>query len=215
MKFFLLLRYDTVVENLLDPSHVPFVHHGVESKRENARKIELRLQTGFSSMEGFSRPNSEFFLFENIQSGFHFEFIPPVLVKLEFPRATSNLLCVPTGPSSTRVITISLSKAKGNNRILKLFLEFYRKIKLHLYLNEIFDGDTTILHRQEVILRHASKPNKSFCERYFMPSKADFAVQTFRLWLETRGGNGPRSNDGSLLLKKRGLELRRELILDR
>jgi pheophorbide a oxygenase len=35
--------WDTLVENLVDPSHIPFAHHGLQGKREDAIPINLTL----------------------------------------------------------------------------------------------------------------------------------------------------------------------------
>ncbi len=52
------LEYDwqTLVENLADPSHVPFAHHGVQGNREQARPIALKI---VQSTPNFIEVNTE------------------------------------------------------------------------------------------------------------------------------------------------------------
>ncbi|PNH10690.1 Pheophorbide a oxygenase, chloroplastic [Tetrabaena socialis] len=38
------LRYDTVMENVFDPSHVPFAHHGLQSKRSTEQGTQMSLK---------------------------------------------------------------------------------------------------------------------------------------------------------------------------
>lgn len=39
------VEYDwsTLVENVADPSHVPFAHHGVQGKRESAQPLPIEI----------------------------------------------------------------------------------------------------------------------------------------------------------------------------
>jgi len=47
------LEYDvtTLVENVVDPSHVPFAHHNVQGKREQAMPLNITVRSaiGFTS----------------------------------------------------------------------------------------------------------------------------------------------------------------------
>jgi phenylpropionate dioxygenase-like ring-hydroxylating dioxygenase large terminal subunit len=45
--------WDTLVENLIDPSHVPFAHHGLQGKREDAIPINMSVPVNMED-EGFS-----------------------------------------------------------------------------------------------------------------------------------------------------------------
>lgn len=40
--------WDTLVENLIDPSHVPFAHHGMQGKRTDAIPINMTMLTPIS-----------------------------------------------------------------------------------------------------------------------------------------------------------------------
>jgi phenylpropionate dioxygenase-like ring-hydroxylating dioxygenase large terminal subunit len=46
--------WDTLVENLIDPSHVPFAHHGLQGKRTDATPINMTVPISKKGAAGFS-----------------------------------------------------------------------------------------------------------------------------------------------------------------
>lgn len=36
--------YDTLIENVVDPAHVPFAHHGVQAKRSQAVPLNVSVR---------------------------------------------------------------------------------------------------------------------------------------------------------------------------
>ena len=123
-----------------------------------------------------------------------------------------NIYCVPTGPLRSRMIFWQFEKEKPNKQIMEALKPVFFE---HLLPNDLFDGGNFFLHRQENTTRHANEPDMHKMRQNFMPGKVNAGVITFRSWLETKGGKGPHTEDGSLLLGKEKPDLTREVAFDR
>ena len=102
--------WDTLVENLIDPSHIPFAHHGIQGKRTDAIPINMT-QPIFHGEQGFT------FEWEDRTMGMMRrgmgEFRAPFLVwydamfAVDPPRPfTLAVLCIPTAPGWSRAIIV-------------------------------------------------------------------------------------------------------------
>eukprot|EP00232_Nephroselmis_pyriformis_P022294 CAMPEP_0182866418 /NCGR_PEP_ID=MMETSP0034_2-20130328/8194_1 /TAXON_ID=156128 /ORGANISM="Nephroselmis pyriformis, Strain CCMP717" /LENGTH=492 /DNA_ID=CAMNT_0024998745 /DNA_START=41 /DNA_END=1515 /DNA_ORIENTATION=- len=207
--------YDTLLENVLDPSHVPIAHHGIQGKREKAAPMALRceppqLARMEGSMEG--RP-------------FTMEFVPPCLACYTFnlppkknkdgsvkegPANKGHLVayCVPTRPGESRI----LARFPRNffTALLKLKPRWYD----HLERNAILDGDMVFLHAQERSLREEGRRGKGWKNAFYLPCDSDAWVIGFRKWFDEFGGGevGWAPGVSPSLPPK---ELSREKVLDR
>ena len=43
--------WDTLLENLIDPAHIPFAHHGLQGTRDDAIPIEMSVAHSLGSFE--------------------------------------------------------------------------------------------------------------------------------------------------------------------
>lgn len=48
--------YDTLIENVVDPAHVPFAHHGVQAKRSQAVPLNVSVRPMSIRMKEPVRP---------------------------------------------------------------------------------------------------------------------------------------------------------------
>lgn len=197
------LAYDwqILVENVADPSHVPFSHHGIQGNRDRAMPIPIDILR--STMELIEARTDKPF-----QTTITFD--PPC--RLEYDISFAG------GEKQIGLITYCLPVAPGKSRIVAQFTRNFAQ-KLNSFIprwwdhihnrNAILDGDMILLHRQESLLR-----NTDWKTAYKMPASADRLVIEFRNWFD-------RYCDGKLPWNKDGIaaatvgETSRESLLDR
>lgn len=171
------LEYDwqTFVENLADPSHVPFAHHGVQGNREQAVPVPIKVvQSTLSLIE----VNIE----RNFKTTITFE--PPC--RLEY--------AISLGDSGKRMglITYCIPVSPGKSRIVAQFSRNFATTLHHLIprwwdhitnRNELLDGDMVLLQQQEYFLQQKTLV-ESWKTAYKMPTGADRLVIEFRNWFD-------------------------------
>lgn len=137
------LEYDwqTLVENVADPSHVPFAHHGIQGNRDRAMPIPLNIVR--STMEiieaQVDKPFTTTITFE-----------PPCHLEYD--------IVLPGGDKQIGLITYCLPVSPGKSRIVAQFSRNFAQ-KFHFLTprwwdhiqnrNAILDGDMVLLHQQE------------------------------------------------------------------
>ena len=196
------LEYDwqTLVENLADPSHVHFAHHGIQGNRDLAQPIPLNIvRSTIDIIEAeFDKPFKTTITFE-----------PPC--RLEYGITFGD------GSKQWGLVTYCLPVNPGKSRIVAQFpRNFATKLQYltprwwdHLQnRNLILDSDMVLLHQQESFLQ-----NTNWKTAYKMPTSADRLVIEFRSWFD-------RYCDGKLpwgaaITPRSTLEKPREVLLDR
>ena len=170
------LEYDwqTLVENLADPSHVPFAHHGVQGRRERAQptpikivestqdRIEAKSEGSFTTKITFTPPC-------------HLEYT----ISLGGDRQVGLVTyCVPVAPGKSRIVAqFSRNFAK---RLHQITPRWWDHISVR---NSILDGDMILLHYQEKELQQRSQ-TEDWKTAYKMPTSADRLVIEFRRWID-------------------------------
>ncbi len=199
------LEYDwrTLVENVADPSHVPFAHHGIQGNREKAKPIVLDiLRSTIDLIEvETNRPFKTTITFE-----------PPC--RLEYG--------ITFGDESKQIglITYCLPVAPGKSRIVA---QFARNFATKLYYltprwwdhlqnrNLSLDGDMILLHQQESFLQ-----DNSWKDTYKMPTSADRLVIEFLKWFDRYcDGKIPWDKVGVVTTPRSTFFPPREVLLDR
>ena len=167
------LEYDwqTLIENVADPSHVPFAHHGIQGNRDRAHPIPLEIVR--STIDLIEAKTDKPF-----QTTITFE--PPC--HLEYDISFSG------GDKQIGLVTYCLPVAPGKSRIVAQFSRNFAQ-KLHALVprswdhiqnrNAILDGDMVLLHQQESFLQ-----NTDWKTAYKMPTSADRLVIEFRNWFD-------------------------------
>ena len=197
------LAYDwqTLVENVADPSHVPFAHHGIQGNRDRAMPIPLNIvKSTMGIIEAqVDKP------FKTI-----IRFAPPCHLEYD--------IVLPGGDKQLGLITYCLPVAPGKSRIVAQFpRNFAQRLNSivprwwdHIQnRNAVLDGDMVLLKQQEGFLQ-----DTNWKTAYKMPTSADRLVIEFRNWFD-------RYCDGKLPWNKVGVvasptvETSREVLLDR
>ncbi|XP_076892803.1 protochlorophyllide-dependent translocon component 52, chloroplastic-like [Bidens hawaiensis] len=198
--------YEVLVENLMDPSHVPYTHLGLMSiapqpsvkvDREGGSPIDIKIQkvdkNGFTATE----------------QGRQWNFVSPCLVQgsltiKESPNSTQGklaqkppqkqlfiLFCIPVSPGNSRLINVS-------PRNFSLWIDpFVSRWMHHIAQNLVIDSDLYLIRVQEEKLMKAGPSN--WHKSCFVPTKADTMVALFRTWLKKyTGGQVDWRTNGSL-----------------
>lgn len=168
------LEYDwqTLVENVADPSHVPFAHHGIQGNREKAGPINIEV---IESTVDLIEANAVGGI-----SGSVITFEPPC--RLEYAISFG-------GEKQVGLVTYCLPVAPGKSRIVAQFPRNFAKTLQHLIprwwthvktRNLVLEGDMILLHQQEYFLQQQG----NWKTAYKLPTSADRLVIEFRKWFD-------------------------------
>jgi len=221
--------YDTLVENVIDPAHVPFAHHGVQGMRSQAGPIQINVNN--YTKNGIETSIPRF-------AGSSIDFMAPVLVLYRFTFSSlmkrSKLMALifniekklrglpaNTEPKSL-LVTYCIPRAPGKARIVAMFPRNFltwpsrpRWVD-HMERNAVLDGDLVFLHGQEREMRKpGSDWEKNIDRAFYMPTKSDEFVRSFRKWLIQFAGNGPKWAPGTDTTFPPSQGFNREYIMDR
>lgn len=200
------LAYDwqTLVENVADPSHVPFAHHGVQGNRDRARPIPMEVvQSG--------KDKTVVKASGNFPAEITFE--PPC--RLEYAirfggekRVGLVTYCVPVAPGRSRIVAqFPRNFAKTLHRLTPRWLDHIRN------RNAVLDGDMVLLHYQEQLLQQQHQ-HQSWKTAYKLPTSADRLVIEFRNWFD-KYCHGQLPWNETIKSLEMPQPLRREELLDR
>ncbi|MGD2184117.1 Rieske 2Fe-2S domain-containing protein [Lusitaniella coriacea] len=171
------LEYDwqTLVENIVDPNHVAFAHHGVQGNRDKSRtaeievvsstpnRIEARTQTGMNSTIAIDFPN-------------HIEYT--IFFGTEGKQVGLVTYCIPVAPGKSRLVAqFPRNFAKTLNRVIPRWWEHVQTRNL------VLDGDMILLHQQERFLQERQQ-QESWKSAYTLLPRTDTLVVEFRKWFD-------------------------------
>jgi phenylpropionate dioxygenase-like ring-hydroxylating dioxygenase large terminal subunit len=176
----------TLLENVLDVSHVPFTHHATVGRRENAGPVQLEL-TGFGP-EGFTGVWAE----------------GPRQGKLGSQHTTYAAPCLMwhdlTAKGFARILTVVYATPirRGECRLFARFpFQFHspwpaRLLALrprwlqHIANHTVLEDDQLFLHWQERVLeRRGGSPELS--RSCYLPTGADLYVRSLHDWVNRHG----------------------------
>ncbi|MEO1373813.1 MAG: Rieske 2Fe-2S domain-containing protein [Cyanobacteria bacterium J06635_10] len=171
------LEYDwqTLLENVADPSHVPCAHHGVQGNREFASPIPIKIVKSTANL-------IEATWSARFQATVTFE--PPC--RLEYANRIGNegkqiglvLYCIPTYPGKSRIIAQNTRNFDTN--LYRIIPRWWDHIKIR---NQVLEGDMIILHQQEHFLQERQS-QESWKTAYKLPTAADRLIIEFRNWFD-------------------------------
>lgn len=183
--------YEQLIENLMDPAHVPFAHHGLQGNRNMARplnyKVEKVVKSGYVGMAEhgpavftapciftidaqFSRPKMDK---DNAE-----------MVK----RVVLVFICIPVSPGQSKVMW-----AFRRNFTMWIHYVLPRWF-IHIQQMLVLDSDMYLLHMTERKLAEAG--NENWEKACYVPTKSDTFVIAFRKWLRVYAGGAPNWGSG-------------------
>jgi phenylpropionate dioxygenase-like ring-hydroxylating dioxygenase large terminal subunit len=177
----------TLLENVLDVSHVPFTHHRTVGRRENAGPVLAR-RTSFGP-EGFTMEWEEGPRRGKLGSQ-HTTFRAPGLLWHDltargFARILTVVYAVPIRRGECRLI--ARFPFRFENRLPALLLRLRPLWLQHLGNHRVLEDDQIFLHWQERVLeRQGGSANAG--RAFFLATPADGYVKALHDWINRFGG---------------------------
>lgn len=186
------IPYDaiTLLENVLDPSHVAFTHHPRVGNRANAK--EFLLEVSAVERSGFAG-----FWEEGPRQGK----LGPQKTTFTAPHLMwHDIADSPFGQVMTVVYATPIEKGKCRTlvrlpfRFKSVFPRFIFKVtpRWYSHLNQmsILEDDQIFLHLQE---REFAHTGESYSRACYLPTRSDRFVVAYRQWIETYGEPFPHT----------------------
>ncbi|WP_024546203.1 Rieske 2Fe-2S domain-containing protein [Picosynechococcus sp. NKBG15041c] len=180
------IPYDatTLLENVLDTSHVAFTHHPRVGNRKNAKEFILEVgqieKTGFTGNweEGPRRG-----AFGPQQT----TFLAPALMWHDIPESSFGqvmtvVYATPTEKGKCRAIVRLPFRFKA--AFPRLAFKLVPRWFSHLNQMGILEDDQIFLHLQE---RELAKSHKNYAQTCYLPTSSDLFVLAYRQWVERYG----------------------------
>ncbi|WCJ41624.1 Pheophorbide a oxygenase chloroplastic [Euphorbia peplus] len=196
----LFYGYDTLMENVSDPSHIDFAHHKVTGRRDRAKPLPFKLEA--SGPWGFAGANEG-----NPQISAKFVapcyYINKIEIDTKLPIVGDQKwiiwICsfnVPMAPGKTRSIVCSARNFFQFSMPGPNWWQVVPRWHEHWTSNKVYDGDMIVLQGQEKIFLSKSKEtsgdiNQQYTQLTFTPTQADRFVLAFRNWLRRHGNSQP------------------------
>jgi phenylpropionate dioxygenase-like ring-hydroxylating dioxygenase large terminal subunit len=184
------LPYDalTLLENVLDASHVPYTHHRTVGNRANAAPVELELvESGKQGFTGLWEEGPR----RGALGRQDTRFIAPNLMwhdltSKQFGRTLTVVYAVPISKGKCRLIARFPFKFSSPwpGRFIRLTPTWYS----HISQNAILEDDQIFLHFQERALEAAGGSDR-LSKAFFLPTKADLFVSQLHRWLQDYQAN--------------------------
>jgi len=182
------LPYDacTLMENVLDSSHVPYTHHNTVGKRSSAGVVDLKIL--HSDRQGF-RGVWEEGPRQGTLGRQETQFVAPGLMWHDLTSAQWG---------RTLTVVYATPIRKGECRLFarfpfqfaalppRLALKWTPRWYSHLGQNRVLEDDQIFLHRQERYLEQKGG-SENYQQTCYLPTKADLFVTQYRAWLHSYG----------------------------
>ncbi len=178
------LPYDalTLMENVLDSSHIPYTHHGTVGKRENVSPVELEVvESGKWGFKGVWQEGPR----KGTLGKQDTTFIAPGLMwhdltSKQFGRTLTVVYATPIRKGECRLFAIF--PFKFSSKLPGFFLKITPRWFSHVNQNRILEDDQIFLHHQERYLE-AQGGSSNFTKAFYLPTKADLFVFQLRTWV--------------------------------
>jgi phenylpropionate dioxygenase-like ring-hydroxylating dioxygenase large terminal subunit len=184
------LPYDalTLLENVLDSSHVPYTHHRSVGNRANAGPVELEVlepnKYGFRGLweEGprrgqLGRQDSKF-IAPNLM--WH------DLTSKQFGRTMTVVYATPIRKGECRLF--ARFPFKFNSKLPAFFIQLTPQWYGHIGQNAILEDDQVFLHLQERCVEQRGG-SADYAKACYLPTRADRFVLAFRQWVDGYNAN--------------------------
>ncbi len=177
------LPYDalTLLENVLDVSHIPYTHHKTVSKRENAAPMQMDVVA--SDKQGFRGIWPEGPRKGKLGTQ-HTAFAAPSLMyhdltSKQFGRTLTVVYVTPIRKGECRVI--ARFPFKFSSKLPSFFIRLTPRWYSHINNNRVLEDDQIFLHIQERLLE--KRGDVSYAQTCYLPTQADRYVVAFRRWV--------------------------------
>lgn len=184
------LPYDalTLLENVIDPSHVPFTHHRSVGNRANVSPVELEVtESGKQGFEGTWAEGPR----RGTLGQQYTTFVAPGLMwhdltSKQFGRTLTVVYATPIRKGECRLF--ARFPFKFNSKLPGLFIKLTPRWYSHIGQNAVLEDDQIFLHHQERYLE-ANGGSENFAKAFYLPTKADRYVFELRQWVNQYNAN--------------------------
>lgn len=184
MNTFRDLPYDalTLLENVMDASHVPFTHHRSVGNRANASPVELEvLESGRQGFRGTWAEGPR----RGTLGRQDTVFIAPGLMwhdltSKQFGRTLTVVYATPIRKGECRVF--ARFPFKFSSKLPGLFIKLTPRWYSHIGQNGVLEDDQIFLHYQEHYLAQKGG-STNVAKAFYLPTKADRFVLELRQWV--------------------------------
>lgn len=198
--------YEVLIENLMDPAHVPYAHYGIMRTQQPKNRVKADREGGRPVEMSIKKFDIDGFLAK--QEWGSSKFMPPCIFYAysERPSDPGNGTAMSDGskmtqessaPAATRrmaLIFICIPVSPGNSRLIWTFPRNFGvwidqvvpRWIFHVGQNLILDSDLYLLHVEERKIMEVGISN--WQKACFVPTKSDALVVGFRKWLNKYAG---------------------------
>ncbi|MGV2830505.1 aromatic ring-hydroxylating dioxygenase subunit alpha [Myxosarcina sp. GI1(2024)] len=203
------LPYDalTLLENVIDASHIPFTHHQTVGDRSNAAPVDLEItQSGKHGFCGLWEEGPR----KGSLGTQYTTFVAPGLMwhdltSKQFGRTLTVVYATPISKGKCRLF--ARFPFKFASSLPRFFIKLSPRWYSHLNQNGVLEDDQIFLHYQERYLA-ALGGSDNYTKAFYLPTKADLYVSELRQWVNLyRATPFPKANFSA--------PLSREQLLDR
>lgn len=178
------LPYDalTLLENVLDASHVSYTHHGTVGNRTNAGPVELEVkESGKQGFQGIWEEGPR----RGTLGRQDTTFVAPALMwhdltSKQFGRTLTVVYATPIRKGECRLF--ARFPFQFSSKIPGFFMKLTPRWYSHIGQNGVLEDDQIFLHYQERYLE-ASGGSTNFAKAFYLPTKADRFVSELRKWV--------------------------------
>lgn len=184
------LPYDalTLLENVLDASHIPYTHHKTVGKRENAAPMEMDLvESGKQGFQGIWPEGPR----KGKLGTQHTTFVAPALMyhdltSKQFGRTLTVVYATPIRKGECRLF--ARFPFKFSSKLPGFFIKLTPRWYSHIGNNGVLEDDQIFLHLQERLLEQAqgataAEQQRLYAQACYLPTPADRYVVAFRNWV--------------------------------
>ena len=178
------LPYDalTLLENVIDSSHIPFTHHRSVGNRANASPVEIELlESDRQGFRGFWEEGPR----KGTLGSQRTRFIAPALMwhdltSKQFGRTLTVVYATPIRKGECRIF--ARFPFKFSSKLPGFFIRLTPRWFSHIGQNRVLEDDRIFLHLQERYLEQLGGSSK-YAKACYLPTKADTLVLELRKWV--------------------------------
>ncbi|AUT00791.1 cell death suppressor protein Lls1 [Nostoc sp. CENA543] len=179
------LPYDalTLMENVLDTSHIPYTHHRTVGNRANVSPVNLEItESGKWGFKGTWAEGPR----KGTLGRQDTTFIAPGLMwhdltSKQYGRTLTVVYATPIRKGECRLF--ARFPFKFSSKLPGIFLKLTPRWYSHLGQNRVLEDDQIFLHYQERYLEKLGG-SANFTKAFYLPTKADLFVSEFRSWVK-------------------------------
>ena len=178
------LPYDalTLLENVIDASHIPYTHHKTVGNRSNVAPLDLQVTE--SNKQGFKGIWEEGPRKGKLGTQYT-TFTAPCLVwhdltSKQFGRTLTVVYATPISKGKCRLL--ARFPFKFSSPFPRFFIKLAPQWYNHINQNGVLEDDQIFLHHQERYLQ-ALGGGEKYSKAFYLPTKADLYVSELHQWI--------------------------------